>query len=226
MIFTQVFLFIFVLQKLDVSPFTSVIRPKQTGSKTASVIGLSSFKKYESCPNKTCFGKKLLNNTCPNCKKTYNEKESTMSVVCSVMLEDDEHNFDQVSLFTKQVTEICSLDLTRSEQSLQEDFVKCLPCKINYTKSPKKDSTIVQLRKCWLPEPQRNYNCSCWQLQFKKNIILYKFYWKFLQLIRKKAYSLSYLLIANISFCYKSFWENLNTCLWLCISFLLVHFYV
>jgi len=115
-------------------------------SETAEVVGISSLQTYISCKNTACYKKKLVNNICPTCSKNYTGETEITSVVCNVLINQEEE-YRELTLFTSQVEEITQKPLSPEKKAIEDDLLSVIPVRIKYVSSPKKDNTVSKLKR-------------------------------------------------------------------------------
>ena len=116
-----------------------VVKGSNRYEEEGEIVGVSSVQIYRSCPRQPCFNKKLVNvqNT------TYNEDDEYNSAVCTVAMQQ-ENDIKTVTLFTPQIKEVIKSNCNfKSSEDVEDRMLKMLPAKVDFTRSPRKDTNTV-----------------------------------------------------------------------------------
>ncbi|CAC5405281.1 unnamed protein product [Mytilus coruscus] len=90
--------------------------------------------------------KKNGKNICPTCSEANDEQNNNTSVVCSVLINKDDE-FKELTLFTPQVEELLQEPISPEKKQVENNLLSCIPMKIKYIESPKKDSTVSKIKR-------------------------------------------------------------------------------
>ena len=112
----------------------------------AEVLGVSHVHVYPSCSNAACFNRKLVDHKCPNCSTSYPDHTEPHSIVCNVAISKDDE-IQELTLFKPQIQVLINDDEfpMDDKDALEERVLACVPIKISFTPSPKKDKTVLSL---------------------------------------------------------------------------------
>ena len=127
---------------------TDCIIPVAPPQEMADILGVERTSVYRKCLNKPCFGCKMVDEKCPKCSST--TFAPSLGVVCRILTQQGD-DFDSLTLFREQVDTILSsssvsLDECVDAEAVENAVISCLPVRVSFVPSPKKDKTVSSLK--------------------------------------------------------------------------------